>query len=161
VRITRRGFIIGVGAATTGLALGLERTAFAADHWKANAFIQIGSDGSISIVCSRSEMGQGIRSSMPILIADELGADPAAITIIQGDGDVAYGEQDTDGSSSIRGHIWDDVRPLAATARQILAIRSALALDGAAVPPPFVAATPRARFMLDPRTARRCQTRLM
>ena len=123
--VTRRGFMIGVGAATAGLALGLERSAFAADHWKANAFIQIGSDGSIAIVCSRTEMGQGIRSSMPILIADELGADPAAITIVQGDGDVAYGEQDTDGSSSIRGHIWDNVRPLAATARAMLVTAAA------------------------------------
>ncbi|HEX7703748.1 MAG TPA: molybdopterin cofactor-binding domain-containing protein [Kofleriaceae bacterium] len=123
VIVTRRSFLIGVGAATAGLALGFDRSARAGEStemWNANPFIQIGNDGTIMIVCSRSEMGQGIRSSIPVLIADELGADPATVTIVQGDGNAVYGDQDTDGSHSIRGHIWDDVRPLAATARAML-----------------------------------------
>ena len=68
-----------------------------------NVFIHVGPDGTVTIVCHRSEMGQGIRSSLPVLIADELGAQMARVKILQADGDVAYGDQNTDGSNSIRG----------------------------------------------------------
>src|SRR5690348_6884748 len=44
-----------------------------------NAFIHLSPDGVVTIVCQRSEMGQGIRSSLPVLIADELGADMARV----------------------------------------------------------------------------------
>ena len=56
-------------------------------------------------------MGQGIRSSLPVLIADELGVDPAHVTVVQGDGDEKYGDQDTDGSGSVRGP-WTQLRTL-------------------------------------------------
>jgi isoquinoline 1-oxidoreductase beta subunit len=119
--VTRRAFIAGIGAATAGLALGLHRAeaAAAAVVFAPNPFLQIGSDGTIAIVCHRSEMGQGVRSTLPVLIADELGADPAAIQIIQGDADPRYGSQDTDGSSSIRVP-YLELRKLAATARVML-----------------------------------------
>ena len=55
----------------------------------------------MTIVCHRSEMGQGVRSTIPVLIADELGADGARGRR-QADGDKKYGDQNTDGSSSIR-----------------------------------------------------------
>jgi isoquinoline 1-oxidoreductase beta subunit len=84
-----------------------------------NVFIHVGPDGTVTIVCHRSEMGQGIRSSLPVLIADELGADMAHVTIVQGDGDKAYGDQNTDGSNSIRG-IYEDMRRVGATARVML-----------------------------------------
>ena len=70
-----------------------------------NAFIHVGPDGIVTIVCQRSEMGQGIRSSLPVLIADELGADMARVTIRQADGDTVYGDQNTDGSNSVRVHL--------------------------------------------------------
>jgi isoquinoline 1-oxidoreductase beta subunit len=121
VIVTRRTFIAGVGAATAGLALGLSRAdAKAAPRPLApNPFLQIGSDGVVTIWCHRSEMGQGIRSSLPIVIADELGADPARIVVVQADGDEKYGDQDTDGSASIRGP-YITVREAAATARTML-----------------------------------------
>ena len=81
-----------------------------------NVFIHLAPDGIVTIVCHRSEMGQGIRSSLPVLIADELGADMARVKIVQADGDKAYGDQNTDGSNSIRG-IFDDMRRVGATAR--------------------------------------------
>jgi isoquinoline 1-oxidoreductase beta subunit len=84
-----------------------------------NVFIHVGPDGTVTIVCHRSEMGQGIRSSLPVLIADELGADMAHVKIVQGDGDKAYGDQNTDGSNSIRG-IYEDMRRVGATARVML-----------------------------------------
>jgi isoquinoline 1-oxidoreductase beta subunit len=121
VRITRRGFIAGVGAATAGLALGVGRRAAAAGGpaFAPNAFIQIGSDGVVTIACHRSEMGQGVRSSLPVLIADELGADPSRVVIVQADGDERYGDQETEGSLSVRGQ-WDAVRTAAAIARSML-----------------------------------------
>src|SRR3954454_18244949 len=84
-----------------------------------NAFIHLGPDGIVTIVCQRSEMGQGIRSSLPVLIADELGAVMARVTIRQADGDKAYGDQNTDGSNSIR-RFYEDMRLVGATARTIL-----------------------------------------
>src|SRR5215212_7753385 len=89
-----------------------------------NVFIHVGPDGTVTIVCHRSEMGQGIRSSLPVLIADELGAEMAHVTIVQGDGDKAYGDQNTDGSNSIRG-IYEDMRRVGATARVMLVATAA------------------------------------
>jgi isoquinoline 1-oxidoreductase beta subunit len=125
MRIRRRTFLAGIGAGAAGLALGLHRAeagppaAAPAVVFSPNPFLQISTTGAIAIVCHRSEMGQGIRSSLPVLIADELGADPAAITIVQGDGDPRYGDQDTDGSASIR-EPYNQMRTLAATARTML-----------------------------------------
>ncbi|HET7506161.1 MAG TPA: molybdopterin cofactor-binding domain-containing protein, partial [Kofleriaceae bacterium] len=126
IEITRRGFLAGLGGAGAGLALGW-RTLLAGDADAAtpnaafapNPFIQIGSDGVVTIVCHRSEMGQGIRSSLPVLIADELGADPAKIRVVQGDADERFGDQNTDGSTSIR-NFFEPMRQVAAVARSML-----------------------------------------
>jgi isoquinoline 1-oxidoreductase beta subunit len=64
-------------------------------------------------------MGQGVRSSLPVLIADELGVDPAHVVIVQADGDEKYGNQDTDGSSSVR-IPFIALREAGATARMML-----------------------------------------
>jgi isoquinoline 1-oxidoreductase beta subunit len=84
-----------------------------------NVFIHVAPDGWVTIVCHRSEMGQGIRSSLPVLLADELGASMQKVKIAQADGDKAYGDQNTDGSNSIRG-IYENMRLAAATARMML-----------------------------------------
>jgi isoquinoline 1-oxidoreductase beta subunit len=84
-----------------------------------NVFVHIAEDGTVTIVCHRSEMGQGIRSSLPVLIADELGAQMSRVKIQQADGDKAYGDQNTDGSNSIRG-LYEDMRRMGASARMML-----------------------------------------
>ncbi len=84
-----------------------------------NVFVHVASDGTVTIICQRSEMGQGIRSSLPALIADELGADMARVKILQADGDPRYGDQNTDGSNSIRG-IYEHMRRAGATPRMML-----------------------------------------
>jgi isoquinoline 1-oxidoreductase beta subunit len=122
--VTRRGFLAGLGAATAGLALGIKPALAGETVFAPNAFIQIGTDGVVTIVCHRSEMGQGIRSSLPVLIADELGADPATVKILQGDGDPKYGDQNTDGSTSIRSH-FEAMRQVAAVARSVLVAAAA------------------------------------
>lgn len=123
--VTRRGFLAGLGAAATGLALGV-RVVEASNKglFLPNAFIQIGHDGLVVITCHRSEMGQGIRSSLPVLMADELGADIAKIVVAQGDGDPKYGDQNTDGSTSIR-NFFDMMRYVAAVARTMLVTAAA------------------------------------
>jgi isoquinoline 1-oxidoreductase subunit beta len=83
-------------------------------------FVAIGEDGTVSIVCHRSEMGQGIRTGMPIIVADELEADWARVRVVQAPGDEArYGNQDTDGSRSTR-HFFMPMRRCGAAARQML-----------------------------------------
>ncbi len=84
-----------------------------------HALIHIAFDGTVTIICHRSEMGQGIRSSLPVLIADELGADPKRILVRQAEGDKKYGDQNTDGSTSIR-KPYDNYRKAGAAARQML-----------------------------------------
>lgn len=125
MKITRRSFLAGLGAATAGLALGFELEAATGAVFAPNPFVQIGADGVITIVCHRSEMGQGIRSSLPVLIGDELGADPASVVVVQADGDAArYGDQNTDGSTSIR-NFFTELRRLGATARVLLVAAAA------------------------------------
>ena len=132
--VTRRSFLsglAGLAAAAGGLALGVRLTPSAEAAaggavaiFAPNPFIQIGTDGSITIICHRSEMGQGIRSSLPVLIADELGADPAAVRVVQADGDPRYGDQNTDGSTSIRNH-YEAMRAVGAAARMMLVAAAA------------------------------------
>jgi len=83
-------------------------------------FVQVAPDGTVSIVVNRSEMGQGIRTSLPRIVADELEADIKRIRVVQAPGDEAkYGNQDTDGSRSTR-HWFMPMRRCGAAARQML-----------------------------------------
>jgi isoquinoline 1-oxidoreductase beta subunit len=128
VSFGRRAFLTGLGLAAGGLVLEASTaSALAApapagvgpNAFSPNVFVHIAPDGWVTLVCHRSEMGQGVRSSLPVLLADELGADMARVKISQADGDAAYGDQNTDGSSSVRGH-YDLTRRTAATARMML-----------------------------------------
>lgn len=123
IRFRRRPFLAGLGLAVGGLGLEAGRLARAVDagpsDFSPNVFVHIAADGEVTLVCHRSEMGQGVRSSLPVLLADELGADMARVKIKQADGDAAYGDQNTDGSSSVRGH-YDSMRRIAAAARTML-----------------------------------------
>jgi isoquinoline 1-oxidoreductase beta subunit len=90
--------------------------------WVDNAlvFVSIANDGTVSIVCHRSEMGQGVRTSMPMIVADELEADWKRVKVVQAPGDEKkYGNQDTDGSRSIR-HFFTPMRTCGASARMML-----------------------------------------
>ncbi|MAN85856.1 MAG: isoquinoline 1-oxidoreductase [Algoriphagus sp.] len=85
-----------------------------------NAYISISSDNQVTLVAHRSEMGTGIRTSLPQIMADELGADWSRIKIIQAEGDEEkYGNQNTDGSFSVR-MFYEPMRKAGATARTML-----------------------------------------
>ena len=88
-------------------------------------FVAIAPDGTVTIVAHRSEMGQGSRTSLPMVLADEMGADWERVKIVQAEGDEPkYGNQDTDGSRSMRHHI-QAMRQMGASVRQMLAMAAA------------------------------------
>jgi isoquinoline 1-oxidoreductase beta subunit len=85
-----------------------------------NVFVSIGSDNIVTILAHRSEMGTGIRTSLPMIVADELGADWSKVKIIQAEGDEdKYGNQNTDGSFSVR-MFYEPMKKAGATARHML-----------------------------------------
>ncbi|MGY0642988.1 MAG: molybdopterin cofactor-binding domain-containing protein [Paraglaciecola chathamensis] len=84
-----------------------------------NLFVSIDNNGTVNIVCHRSEMGQGVRTGIPQIVAEELCADWTKVNVVQGLGDEAYGSQNTDGSRSIR-RFYTTMREMGATARTML-----------------------------------------
>jgi isoquinoline 1-oxidoreductase beta subunit len=84
-----------------------------------SVYLGIQPDGTVFIVTHRSEMGTGIRTSLPLVAADELDADWSRVKIEQGIGDARYGDQNTDGSRSIR-DFYVAFRQAGASARAML-----------------------------------------
>jgi isoquinoline 1-oxidoreductase beta subunit len=139
--ITRRSFLAGLGA---GLVIGVRLVEADEPSGKAgpgpqaasqaredvtaglspNVLVHIAPDGTTTIVCHRSEMGQGVRSTIHVLIADELGADLSRVVLRQAEGDKKYGDQNTDGSSSVR-KFYDHYRRAGAAARMMLVAAAA------------------------------------
>jgi isoquinoline 1-oxidoreductase beta subunit len=124
--VSRREFLSVLGISGGGLVLGLS----AKPGWAAaaeaatgafapNVFVSIDPTGLVTIVCHRSEMGQGVRTAMPMVVADELEADWARVVIAQADGDAKYGDQNTDGSRSGRRELLP-LRQAGAAARAML-----------------------------------------
>ncbi len=88
--------------------------------WNPQVFVSIAPDGTVTIVAHRSEMGTGVRTSLPLLIAEEMDADWSQVKIVQAPGDEkTYGNQDNDGSRSVR-HFIQPMRACGAAARQML-----------------------------------------
>lgn len=77
MRFSRRKFLQGVAAAslTIGLRISLARAARPGRDKVINAWVRIGSDDSVTLLLSQCEMGQGISTTLPAILADELGAD--------------------------------------------------------------------------------------
>ncbi|MGI9381831.1 MAG: molybdopterin cofactor-binding domain-containing protein, partial [Methyloligellaceae bacterium] len=88
-------------------------------------FVAIADDGQVSIIAHRSEMGTGVRTSLPMVIADEMEADWDRVTVVQAEGDEPrYGNQNTDGSRSLRHHI-QPCREIGAAVRKMLEMAAA------------------------------------
>ena len=128
--VTRRAFLGGVfsaGAFVLGArliplnALAATESASGADGaaWHPSVYLGIDTDGTVIVVAHRSEMGTGIRTGLPMIVADELDADWSKVKVEQALGDVKYGSQNTDGSCSIR-DFGDAMREAGATARLML-----------------------------------------
>ena len=123
--ISRRNVLKLFGAVGGGLALGATSLSWSpmalAEDKQAlmNLFVAIGEDNKVYLTCHRSEMGQGIRTGIPQILADELEADWDKVVVVQGLADKRYGSQNTDGSRSIRKH-YHRMRQMGATARTML-----------------------------------------
>ncbi|MDZ5650189.1 xanthine dehydrogenase family protein molybdopterin-binding subunit [Nitrospirillum sp. BR 11828] len=133
--LSRRAVLMGLGAGTFVLAGGLGPGARAEDSPKKyggdampggvkddpRLFVAVAADGTVTILCHRAEMGQGVRTSWAMVIADEMDADWSKVRVDQALGDEArYGNQNTDGSRSMRHH-FQALRRIGAAARQMLA----------------------------------------
>jgi isoquinoline 1-oxidoreductase beta subunit len=130
--VSRRAFLRGLAAGTFVLAVRISPSAFAEDKKYAGEamsggltddpriFLSIADDGVVSLLCNRAEMGQGVRMSWAMVVADELEADLSRVKVLQAPGDEArYGNQNTDGSRSMRHH-FEPLRRIGAAARQML-----------------------------------------
>jgi isoquinoline 1-oxidoreductase beta subunit len=140
--VGRRGFlksVLGAGAFVLSIRwmpedlLGSESnpgTSDAMNHavLRPNVYLAIDTDGTAYVIAHRSEMGSGSRTALPRIVADELDADWARVKIVQAIGDEKYGDQDTDGSHSVRS-FFDALRESGATARLML-VRAAAAQWG-------------------------------
>ncbi|WP_375455613.1 molybdopterin cofactor-binding domain-containing protein [uncultured Methylobacterium sp.] len=83
-------------------------------------FVAIGADGRVTVTNHRSDMGQGVRTSVALVVADELEADWSKVGVVQAWGDEArFGNQDTDGSRSLR-HFFQHFRHAGAAAKLML-----------------------------------------
>lgn len=130
--LSRRATLLGFGAGTLLLAAhGRLRAQQPARRFGGDAmpggvrddpktFISIAPDGIVTILCARSEMGQGVRTGMIMIAAEELEADWARVRVAQATGDESrFGSQDTDGSRSTRQN-FTAMRRAGAAARQML-----------------------------------------
>ena len=136
-QLSRRGFLQGSIAALTlaVTAKGLVTAASAADtpaqKYGADTmpggtvddplvFVCIAPDGIVTIVAHRAEMGTGVRTSLPMVVADELEANWERVKVVQAETDeTRYGNQNVDGSRSMR-HFLTPMRRVGAAARQML-----------------------------------------
>jgi isoquinoline 1-oxidoreductase subunit beta len=98
---------------------GAEPLAAAPADFAPNAFISISSSGAVSIIAPNSEMGQGVKTSLPMIVAEELDVAWEQVTVMQGDLNPAYGRQTSVGSQSTPANFLP-LRRAGATARAVL-----------------------------------------
>jgi isoquinoline 1-oxidoreductase beta subunit len=130
--LSRRGFLVAAGAGLTLAAFAGGADAFpryphggqSMPHGVRTdplVFVKLAADGTVTLIAHRSEMGTGARTTLPMIMADEMEADWSRVTIEQAEGDEPkYGNQDTDGSRSLRHHL-QAARQIGASVRMMLA----------------------------------------
>jgi isoquinoline 1-oxidoreductase beta subunit len=131
VNVSRRTFLKGATVATGGLVLGVSLPVFdafgqqvaPAQPGRLNAFVQIDSDGSVTVTVHQAEMGQGVQTSLPMIVADELEADWSKIKVVMSDALPSDGMEPaamgTGGSRSVRAN-FEPLSKAGAAARQLL-----------------------------------------
>src|SRR5262249_56650651 len=84
-----------------------------------NAFLAIDTRGNVTIWASKWEMGQGVRTSLPMIVAEELDADWSRVRVEEAWAEARFGDQDTGGSSSVRTK-YEPMRQAGAAARAMI-----------------------------------------
>ncbi len=126
--LSRREFVAAGVAAGAGLVIGFylpHKSSSQQEFFSPNAYLRITPDNKVTIVVARSEMGQGVRTALPMILAEELEADWKQIEIEQAGASTLFGDQTTGGSASIR-TTWDPMRKAGAAAREMLISAAAL-----------------------------------
>ena len=126
-KIDRRDFVKLFGLASGGIILGCSVASDSKDFipieskkgFHPNLFVHLEENGNVTLIASRSEMGQGIRTSLASAIAEELEADWQYVSVAQAIGHEKYGNQNTDGSRSVRTRL-EPMRKMGATAKMML-----------------------------------------
>jgi len=127
-KIDRRTFLKTTSIGATGLLLGIQYSCTPTNkklqgdssaNFSSSVYLNINGSGEVTIIAHRSEMGTGIRTSLPLIVADELEADWNQVKVVQAVGDKKYGDQNTDGSYSVR-MFYPIMRKAGAAARMML-----------------------------------------
>src|SRR5207302_9791484 len=137
MNLNRRTFLKSTAAVGGGLMIGsylaldgTDADLLAAGSFEPNIWLKINSDDTVRIMLSQLEMGQGVMTSMPMLVAEELDVDWSKVKTEWTPADAKYGnpnfggQQLTAGSNSVRG-MWKILRGAGATARAMLVTAAA------------------------------------
>jgi isoquinoline 1-oxidoreductase beta subunit len=127
-KVSRRDFLKSTSMSMSGLLLGISFSCSDTSKklignpdyvFSPNLFITLAGNGDVTLIAHRSEMGTGIRTSLPLVMADEMEADWNRVKVVQAVGDEKYGDQNTDGSYSVR-MFFTPLRKAGATVRLLL-----------------------------------------
>ena len=123
---SRRAFLMITSAAGATLALGLHLEAAPAGPalLQPGLWLRMGADGRVTVTIGKSEMGQGVRTSLPMIVAEELGVAWSMVELTQAEPGAAFPHLGTGGSRSIES-LWVPLRQAAATARELLVAAAA------------------------------------
>ncbi len=126
---SRRAFLKSVPAAGAGLVIAAYWPALAegapSDAFEPNAWLKIAPDGTVTIIAARPEMGQGVRTALPMIVAEELDADWSRVRIESGITDgKRFGDQAVGGSESVQSS-FETLRKAGAVAREMLVAAAA------------------------------------
>ena len=134
-RVSRRAFLVAGGVGSASLVLGFSLASLERDPSKApaplgqpdafepNLWIRINAAGDVELRIHKCEMGQGVLTALPMLIAEELEVEWSRIRVVQADADFRFTDQNTSGSSSISDS-WTQLRQAGAATR-IMLVRAA------------------------------------
>ena len=134
--LSRRGFLKLSGAAGGGLLLAAALPSFSEESptlvgsAELNAYVQVRGDGKIIIYSGSPEMGQGIKTSLPMIVAEEMGANWDDVEVVQAPevNTELYGRQSTGGSYTLYLN-WNLMREMGATARDMFIAAAAVTLE--------------------------------
>lgn len=129
--VNRRDFLKVSAATGAGLVIGFylpsksEAALFDPEHFQPNAWLAIDAQGQVTIWLAKSEMGQGVHTALPMIVAEELEADWSKVRVQQALAHPdRYGSQGTGGSTSVRTS-WERLRKAGAAAREMLVAAAA------------------------------------